>query len=76
MNPSRIDSWNAAMGASPGALDLTIPASAIGGVVPMALRGGRMFSNGPGWTRIGDRTAHPFDGHGYMRSFTLLPDGG
>ncbi len=64
------------MGASPGALDLTIPASAIDGTVPEALRGGRMFSNGPGWTRIGDRTAHPFDGHGYMRSFTLLPDGG
>ena len=73
---SRVRSWNAAMTARPGALDLTIPAERIEGSVPGALRGGRLLSNGPGWTRIGDRTAHPFDGHGYVRAFELLPDGG
>lgn len=64
------------MTASPGALDLHIPAAAVEGVVPRALRGGRLLSNGPGWTRIGDRTAHPFDGHGYVRAFTFDDDGG
>lgn len=63
------------MAASPGPLDLHVPASAITGVVPEALRGGRLLSNGPGWTRIGDRTAHPFDGHGYVRAFRFEADG-
>jgi len=74
--PLRARAWNAAMSAHPGELDLHIPASAIEGVVPRALRGGRLYSNGPGWTRIGDRTAHPFDGHGFVRAFTLDDDGG
>lgn len=72
---ARALAWNAALSASPGALDLHIPASAIEGAVPGALRGGRLLSNGPGWTRIGDRLAHPFDGHGYVRAFELGPDG-
>jgi all-trans-8'-apo-beta-carotenal 15,15'-oxygenase len=73
--PARTRSWNAAMAASPGALDITVPASAIEGVMPEALRGGQLLSNGPGWTRIGDRTAHPFDGHGYVRAFSFADDG-
>jgi len=73
--PPRAHSWNLAMGASPGALDLTVDAASVDGEIPAALRGGRVLSNGPGWTRIGDRTAHPFDGHGYVRSFSLQPDG-
>lgn len=74
-DPSRTQAWNAALSASPGALDLHVPASAIDGAVPGPLRGGRLLSNGPGWTRIGDRTAHPFDGHGYVRAFELGHDG-
>ncbi|MCO4745253.1 MAG: carotenoid oxygenase family protein [Proteobacteria bacterium] len=73
--PPRTRSWNVAMGVSPGPLDLTIDPSQIEGEIPQALRGGRMLSNGPGWTRIGDRTAHPFDGHGYIRSLALQHDG-
>ncbi|MFT5682281.1 MAG: all-trans-8'-apo-beta-carotenal 15,15'-oxygenase [Myxococcota bacterium] len=75
MSLPRADSWNAAMAASPGELDLTVAAANIDGEVPPILHGGRVLSNGPGWTRIGDQTAHPFDGHGYVRSFELLPDG-
>lgn len=63
------------MAARPGDLDLHVPVSAIAGELPEALRGGRMLSNGPGWTRIGERTAHPFDGHGYVRAFDFLDDG-
>ena len=74
-SPARTRSWNAAMGASPGDIDLTIPPGHIEGALPKRLRGGRMLSNGPGWTRIGDRTAHPFDGHGYVRSFAIQADG-
>lgn len=73
---SRAQAWNAAMAVSPGPLDLTIPPSAITGAVPDALRGGRLLSNGPGWTHIGGRTAHPFDGHGYVRAFAFEADGG
>jgi all-trans-8'-apo-beta-carotenal 15,15'-oxygenase len=76
MSAQRTHSWNAAMGASPGAIDLTVPANAVDGVIPTVLRGSRVLSNGPGWTRIGGRTAHPFDGHGYVRSFELQPEGG
>ncbi|MEB3327753.1 MAG: carotenoid oxygenase family protein [Candidatus Sericytochromatia bacterium] len=72
---SRALAFNRAVEASPGALDLTIPAGAIEGRVPPALHGGRLLSNGPGWTRIGGRLAHPFDGHGYVRAFDFLPDG-
>jgi all-trans-8'-apo-beta-carotenal 15,15'-oxygenase len=61
--------------ASPGELDLHFPAAVIEGVVPELLRGGRVLSNGPGWTRIDGRNAHPFDGHGYVRAFEFLADG-
>ncbi|MCO4770804.1 MAG: carotenoid oxygenase family protein [Deltaproteobacteria bacterium] len=73
--PARTQSWNAAMAASPGPLDLVIAPDAMEGAIPSALHGSRVLSNGPGWTRIGDRTAHPFDGHGYVRSFSLRADG-
>ncbi|MCA9698930.1 MAG: carotenoid oxygenase family protein, partial [Myxococcales bacterium] len=72
---ARSKAWNAALAARPGALDLHIAADRIEGVIPPALRGGRMLSNGPGWTRIGDWTAHPFDGHGYVRAFEFQDDG-
>jgi all-trans-8'-apo-beta-carotenal 15,15'-oxygenase len=65
--------FNAAMTASPGDLDVHV--SRIDGVIPQALRGGRVLSNGPGWTSIGGRLAHPFDGHGYVRSFAFEADG-
>lgn len=68
--------FNRAVEASPGALDLSIPAAHITGQVPAALYGGRLLSNGPGWTRIGGHLVHPFDGHGYVRAFDFLPDGG
>lgn len=76
MTAARTTSWNVAMGASPGPLDLTVPPSHVDGQIPTALRGGRALSNGPGWTHIGGRMAHPFDGHGFVRSFELQPDGG
>lgn len=71
----RARAWNLAMAASPGSLDLTVDATQIEGQVPVALRGGQMLSNGPGWTQIGGRTAHPFDGHGYVRAFHMAEDG-
>ena len=71
----RKSSWNLAMSVSPGEIDLHVAAEEIQGEVPAALRGGAVFSNGPGWTRIGERTAHPFDGHGYVRRISLLADG-
>lgn len=71
----RARSFNAAMIARPGDLDLHVPSAQVRGEVPRALRGGRMLSNGPGWTLIGDRLAHPFDGHGYVRSFAFDADG-
>jgi all-trans-8'-apo-beta-carotenal 15,15'-oxygenase len=71
----RTRAWNAAMTARPGPLDLHVEASRIEGVVPEALRGGRLLSNGPGWTHVGGRLAHPFDGHGYLRAFAFEADG-
>jgi len=72
---SRTTSWNAAMSASPGSLDLHVDRAAIEGSVPPGLRGGRLLVNGPGWTVIGGRVAHPFDGHGYLRAFAFRADG-
>ena len=72
----RATTWNAVMTASPGAMDVEIPASAIEGRLPAELGGGRLLQNGPGWTQIGDRLAHPFDGHGFIRSLTFGKDGG
>ncbi len=71
----RARSWNLAMAARPGTLDQVIPRSHVEGTIPSRLHGSRMLSNGPGWTQIGDSIAHPFDGHGYLRSFEFLPDG-
>jgi carotenoid cleavage dioxygenase-like enzyme len=72
----RARSWNVAMAASPGSLDTEVSPSQIDGEIPALLRGGRMLSNGPGWTKIAGRMAHPFDGHGYLRAFEFLPNGG
>lgn len=63
------------MAATPGPLDLHVEASQIEGALPAELRGGRLLSNGPGWTHIGGRMAHPFDGHGYVRAFRFESDG-
>lgn len=67
--------WNRAMLASPGDLDLQVPAAGIQGALPPALFGGSLLSNGPGWTRVGGHTTHPFDGHGYLRAFTFSEQG-
>lgn len=72
---ARSRAWNASMGATPGPLDLHVDASQIEGELPHQLRGGRLLSNGPGWTLIGGRMAHPFDGHGYVRAFRFESDG-
>lgn len=72
---ARAHSWNAALLAKPGELELTVERSRIVGELPRGLVGGRLLSNGPGWTKIGDRLAHPFDGHGYVRAFTFQDDG-
>ena len=68
-------SWNRAMLASPGDLDLQVPNAEIEGVIPPELYAGRLLSNGPGWTQIGGRTVHPFDGHGYLRAFSFSEKG-
>lgn len=72
----RHEAFQRAMLASPGDLDLVIPPDQVQGRIPHPLRGGRLYSNGPGWLHIGDRIAHPFDGHGYVRAFEFRPDGG
>ncbi len=64
------------MTATPGELDISIPAASVRGTIPAPLRGGRHLQNGPGWTRIGGRLAHPFDGHGLVRSLTFTQGGG
>lgn len=73
---ARSRAWNAVMTATPGELDLAVPRDAVRGAIPPELRGGRHLQNGPGWTKIGDRLAHPFDGHGFARSLTFTADGG
>lgn len=75
MTADRTLAWNRAMLASPGDLDLQVPASQIDGLLPPDLFGGRLLSNGPGWTRIGQEIAHPFDGHGYVRAFSFSAEG-
>ncbi len=72
----RASAWNAVMTATPGEGSFEIPASAIEGVMPPELAGGRHLQNGPGWTKIGDRLAHPFDGHGLVRALSFTKDGG
>jgi len=76
MSSDRERAWNAALLAHPPELDRLITPDRIEGVIPEALRGGRVLVNGPGWTRIGDRTAHPFDGHGYVRALRFDREGG
>lgn len=71
----RARSWNLALAANPGPLDLRVGAEHIDGRVPEALFGGRLLSNGPGWNVIGGMTLHPFDGHGYVRAFSFERDG-
>ena len=56
-------------------MDLHISAEQLTGSVPDSLRGGRLLSNGPGWNQYGDTFIHPFDGHGYLRSFAFNEDG-
>jgi len=73
--PERNASWNRAMTVRPGHLTHHVPADAIKGAIPEGLRGGRLLSNGPGWTQVGDTLAHPFDGHGYLRSYPFHADG-
>jgi carotenoid cleavage dioxygenase-like enzyme len=73
---SRAAAWNTVMTAEPGELDLEIPPSAIEGRIPRDLAGGRHLQNGPGWTKIGGRLAHPFDGHGFVRALELTKNGG
>ena len=71
----RATSWNRGLAASPGRLDLEIPAARVDGRIPPELHGGRLLSNGPGWSVIGGVTAHPFDGHGYVRALAFRRDG-
>jgi carotenoid cleavage dioxygenase-like enzyme len=73
---ARAAAWNAVMTAQPGELELGIGRAAIDGVIPPALFGSRHLQNGPGWTLIGGRLAHPFDGHGFVRAVTFTADGG
>ncbi|MBX3705475.1 MAG: carotenoid oxygenase family protein [Pseudomonadales bacterium] len=73
---TRTAAWNAVMTAVPGEQKLEIPAAAIEGRLPPELAGGRHLQNGPGWTRIGERLAHPFDGHGFVRALEFTDDGG
>lgn len=73
---ARQSAWNAVMTASPGELDIGIRAAAIDGTLPAELRGSRHLQNGPGWTLIGGRLAHPFDGHGFVRALAFTDDGG
>lgn len=71
----RVRAWNESLAAHPGALDLRVSPDRIAGEIPLALRGGRLLSNGPGWNVIGGVTLHPFDGHGYVRAFRFEADG-
>jgi all-trans-8'-apo-beta-carotenal 15,15'-oxygenase len=71
----RIESWNTALTANPGNIDLHVSTENIVGTIPTSLRGGRLLSNGPGWNQYGDINLHPFDGHGYLRSFSFNQDG-
>ena len=72
----KLAAWNTVMTAEPGEQTFEIPASAIEGALPPELAGGRQLQNGPGWTKIGDRLAHPFDGHGFVRALAFTEGGG
>lgn len=66
-----LESYNRLMGADPGELDLALTGNLIEGEIPSALIGGRFLSNGPARLKREGRLAHPFDGHGYVRSLRL-----
>lgn len=66
---------NRVIRASPGELDLQIPAAAVTGQIPRELVGGTLFGNGPGRLDIGGRLIHPFDGHGYIRALRFHEKG-
>ena len=72
----RAAAWNAVMTAEPGEQEFEISASEVEGALPPELAGGRHLQNGPGWTKIGDRLAHPFDGHGFVRALSFTREGG
>lgn len=74
-SPSRNASWNRAMLVNPGNTDHHVPAAEIEGAIPEGLRGGRLLSNGPGWSMVDDHLVHPWDGHGYLRSYEFNADG-
>jgi len=74
--PPRARSWNTALAACPGDISIEVPPEDIQGTIPETLRGGRLWSNGPGWNIIGERVVHPFDGHGYVRRYQLTAEGG
>ena len=63
------------MTASPGNLDIQTPATAVDGSIPPGLFGKSYLLNGPGRLGYGESLAHPFDGHGYLRSFRFHTDG-
>lgn len=69
-----LESFNAVMTASPGDLDVALPAQSVEGRLPEDLLGGTWWGNGPGQVRIGRQLIHPFDGHGYVRALRLEPD--
>lgn len=71
----RSESWNTALTVKPGNIDIHISTDQMTGSIPTCLRGGRLLSNGPGWTQYGNTFIHPFDGHGYLRSFAFNQDG-
>lgn len=72
----RTNAWNRALTADAVETRLTVPPGDVDGVIPDALRGGRVLWNGPAMLKLGGRLAHPFDGHGFVREFAFLPDGG
>ncbi|MEZ4384866.1 MAG: carotenoid oxygenase family protein [Nannocystaceae bacterium] len=71
-----LDAYNAVIRARAADLDERVPADAIEGAVPAALRGGSYLLNGPGLVELGGRLMHPFDGHGYVRALRFDERGG
>lgn len=72
---TRTQAWNNALSIQAGTIDTRISADQIIGTLPSSLKGGRILSNGPGWNRYDSGVIHPFDGHGYLRSFEFEEDG-
>jgi len=72
----RTTAWNQALTAPGAELNLELGPGAVEGSIPDALRGSRALWNGPALLRLGGRLAHPFDGHGLVRDYAFLADGG